>query len=553
MDLIEHLRNQLREVLETLERSPSAGPGTSDPVQVERPRKATHGDLYTNLPMVLAKDAGQPPLTLAEQIKARLQFDPEEIAAVQAAPPGFINFTLADTFLRRQLPSILAQSEDYGKSETGAGKRALVEFVSANPTGPLTVGHGRNAILGDVAANILSWNGYQVEREYYYNDAGRQMRLLAESVRARYRELLGDKSAFPEEGYQGEYIRDIAQALLDDRGDRLVGVDAELDPFADAAQNAIFGAIRRTLERLGVTMDRYYNEGSLYRAGAIEKTLEKFKARNLSYESEGAVWLKASALGRAEDRVLVKSSGEPTYRLPDIAYHADKLDRGFDLLVDVFGADHRDTYPDVLAGLQGLGYAVDGIQLLIHQFVTLTEKGRQVKMSTRKATYITLDELMEEVGRDVVRYFFLMRTMDSHLKFDLDLARTASDVNPVYYLQYAHARMVNIEKHAAALHHTLAPDSAPLERLTLPEERTLIVQLWWFPEIVRRAGVSLEPQTVANYLQELATAYHRYYTVARVVTDDKAMTAARLVLTAACRQTLANGLAILGITAPERI
>jgi arginyl-tRNA synthetase len=427
-----------------------------------------------------------------------------------------------------------------------------VEFVSANPTGPLTVGHGRGAILGDIVSNILSWNSFDVEREYYYNDAGRQMRLLGESVRIRYLEALGGEPAFPEDGYEGEYIRDIADNLKAEQGDALKD-QTDPGPFTEAAEKAIFDDINQTLESLGITFDQYFNERSLYESGNLDKTMAALDEKGLIFKKDGATWFKATALGRDEDRVLIKSTDEPTYRLPDIAYHKDKVERGHDLIVDIFGADHQDTYPDVLAGVQGLGYDTDHIKVLIHQFVTLTRGGQQVKMSTRKATFVTLDELISDVGRDVVRYFFIMRGMGTHLQFDLDLAKDTSDENPVYYLQYAHARMVNIRKRAEAFGYKIEPDSAPLELLGLPEERTVMLLLWWFQEVVQQAYQTLEPQTVATYLQELATAYHRLYTVARVVTEDAPMSAARLVLTEACCRTLANGLAILGISAPERM
>ena len=543
--MIAQLRTRLAEALKELRIE-------VDYIQLDRPRQASHGDLATNIPLVCAKQAGKPPLTIAEELKARLSLDSGIIPRVKVAAPGFLNFFLADDYLRRHLLTILEQGKDYGKSAIGGGKRALVEFVSANPTGPLTVGHGRGAILGDTVSNILAWNGYQVEREYYYNDAGRQMRLLGESVRARYRELLGRDAGLPEGGYEGEYIRDIARTLVEKDGDALAE-GADTAPFTAAAEEAIFRDINGILNRLGVIFDNYFNERRLYESGALDEVVSALEKQGLVYRKDGATWLKATALDRPEDRVLIKSSGEPTYRLPDIAYHADKLKREYDLVVDIFGADHQDTYPDVLAGVRGLGHDTGNIRVLIHQFVTLTRGGQQVKMSTRKATYVTLEELIVEVGRDVARYFFIMRGMDSHLQFDLDLARKTSDENPVYYLQYAHARMVNIGKRAEAFGYHIEPEKAPLHLLALPEARTLMHLLWWFPEVVQQVHGSLEPQTVANFLQELATAYHRYYTVARVVTDDRELSAARLVITEACRRTLANGLAILGITAPERM
>ena len=543
--MIDRLRADIRAALKQLGLEP-------DTVQLDRPKDLKFGDLSTNAPLLYAKQLRQPPLELARQLKELLALDPDVLAEAKVAPPGFLNFTLTDPYLQEHTRQILASGGDYGRSELGKDQRALVEFVSANPTGPLTVGHGRGAILGDTISNILEWNGYQVEREYYYNDAGRQMRLLGESVRARYLEALGRDAQFPEEGYQGDYIREIAVALIERQQDTLAD-ETDSAPFTAAAENAIFEEINGSLKNLGVIFNNYFNERILYDNGALDKVIATLEKQGLVYHHEGATWLKATKLGRPDDRVLIKSSGEPTYRLPDIAYHAHKLDRGYDLLVDIFGADHKGTYPDVLAGLQGLGYKTDNIRVLIHQFVTFTRGGKQVKMSTRKAEYVTLDELIGEVGRDVVRYFFLMRSMDSHLNFDLDLARQQSDDNPVYYLQYAHARMCNIAGRVASFGYTFTPDEAPVARLALPEERKLMYLLWWFPQVVIQVHRSLEPMTMAYYLQEIATAFHYFYAHVRVLTDDEPLSQARLVLTAACRQTLANGLSILGIAAPERM
>lgn len=571
-----HLLNPIYSALKSLGIEP-------EKIQLERPKQSQHGDLATNAPLTHAKQAGMSPMDLANELNSHLSLDANTISKVEVAPPGFLNFFLAEDYLRHHLLTILREGETYGRSTIGEGKRALVEFVSANPTGPLTVGHGRGAILGDIVANILTWNGYQVEREYYYNDAGRQMRMLGESTWSRYLSRPdisssfpeGTSIPFPEEGYQGDYIieisgmlsppPDIAPAYSEHpEAPIYAGIQSKdltkafsdqkvLAYFIKEAEQNIFAGMTATLGNIGIIFDQYYNEQSLYERGDIDKVIATLERNGYIYKKDGATWLKAIDLGRDEDRVLIKSSGEPTYRLPDIAYHADKIDRGFDLLVDIFGADHQDTYPDVLAGLQGLGYHTEKVRVLIHQFITLTQAGQQVKMSTRRATYVTLDELIEEVGKDVVRYFFIMRGMGTHLQFDLDLARTQSDENPVYYLQYAHARMVNIAKRAEAFGYRLEPENAPLELLALPEARTLMFLLWWFPEVVHQAHETLEPQMVATYLQELATAYHRYYTVARVVTDDKALSSARLVITEACRQTLANGLTILGITAPDRM
>ena len=567
--MIDQLRQEIEAALEGL------GIAIDKPVQLERTRDLTFGDLGSNAPMVYAKQAGAKPMELAEKIRQAMQVDTSIVLKVTAAAPGFLNFTLADPFLHNQLRAVMGQGGNYGRSHAGAGKRALVEFVSANPTGPLTVGHGRGAVLGDTVSSILAWNGYEVEREYYYNDTGRQIRMLGESVWRRTLQMLGEKVPFPEALYQGDYISQIAESLprqeaaeiarnlageADDEllADRKDG-QAKLEYFSGHAKEVMFAGISRTLEDgLGIKFQNFVNEMDFHGSGngaesKIGVVLDDLRSRGLIEERDDAIWIKAAALDGEEDRVLVKSSGEPTYRLPDIAYHKDKIERKFDLIVDIFGADHSDTYPDVLAALRGLDLPIDHIRVLIHQFVSLMEGGKKVKMSTRKAAFVTLDELLEDVGADVVRYFFLSKVMDTPLKFDLELARKTSDDNPVYYLKYAHARMVNIIKRGAVAE--LGPDlaAADLSLLALPEERTLLHLIWWFPEVVRRAGVTLEPHHIIVALEEFAKVFHRYYTVARVVTDDTAMSTARLVLTDACRQTLANGLAILGIEAPERM
>ena len=341
------------------------------------------------------------------------------------------------------IENILTQKEKYGRTDKYKGKRANVEFVSANPTGPLTVGHGRNAVIGDTVANMLESIGYEVDREYYFNNAGRQMRLLGDSVRLRYLELLGEKIDFPEDYYQGEYIKEIASELVKEFGNSLKNEEPE-GKFKEKAEQVIFEDIKNSLKLLGIEFDTFYNENTLFEEGKIEALLKVFKEKNLSYKKDGAVWLKFTELGGEQDKVIVKATGEPTYRLPDIAYHKTKFDRKYDLMVDVFGSDHAATYPDVLAGLKALGYDTEKIKVLIYQFVTILENGEVVKMSTRKANYVTLDELVDEVGSDVVRYFFNMRNLTSHMNFDLTLAKKQSDENPVFYLQYAHARICSI-------------------------------------------------------------------------------------------------------------
>ena len=521
-------------------------------IVVQLPKNPEHGDFSTNLAMQLGGELGKNPRDIAQILAEKLiENYPKLVESAHIAGPGFLNITINKEMFVTLLRTVLKKNITFGQTELGKENKAQVEFISANPTGPLTVGHGRGAILGDVVSNILEWNGYEVDREYYYNNAGKQMQRLGESVQARYLELVGENPEFPEEGYEGKYIIDIAQDLKDKNGDALKDA-TDIAPFIQAAEPTIFLQIEKTLNRIGLKFDQFFNENSLYESGAIEEVVAALRQKGLIYEKEGATWFKATKAGRDQDRVIIKSSGEPTYRLPDIAYHRNKFERGYDLIVDVLGADHMDAYPDVLAGIEQLGYDTNKVKVLIHQFVTLMEKGEAVKMSTRKAQYITLDELIEEVGTDVVRYFFIMRGMNTHLNFDMILAKDESDENPIYYLQYAHARLCNILKHAKDLGHIM-DENSDLSPLTLESDIQLIKNLMEFPHIVERTHESLEPQMIANYLHDLAGTFHRYYAKERVVTNNKAMTSARLVLVRAVQIVLSNGLTILGIHAPEQM
>ena len=521
-------------------------------VTIQRPKSPEHGDFASNIALVLAKPLGKNPREIAESIKIELQNSfSDNFDSIDIAGPGFINFRLKKSVLSELLLNIISEAKNYGRTEIGNNKRALVEFVSANPTGPLTVGHGRGAMLGDTVSNILEWNGYDVQREYYFNNAGRQMRVLGQSVYARYLELLGENTELPEGGYEGKYIYDIAQKVIDEHTDSLKE-NSDEPIFKNAAEFHIFENIKSTLSRLGLVFDTFFNENTLYENGEITNVVETLREKKLAYDKEGATWFAGTTVGREVDRVLIKSTGEPTYRLPDIAYHKDKFSRGYDLMVDVFGADHMDAYPDVMAAIDNLGFDSKKVKVLIHQFVTIMRDGNPVKMSTRKANFVTLDELIDEVGADVVRYFFIMRGMNSHLNFDLDLAKDQSDENPVFYLQYAHARVCNIIKRGEAFDHPLNL-KCDLSLLDKEIEHQLIQKLSEFPEVIERAHSSLEPQTVANYLHELAMIFHRYYAQEKVVTDDKELTAARLILVEATRIVLLNGLTILGISAPEKM
>ena len=581
------MKDYLREALSGILASIRGVPSDFIP-ELSAPANPDHGDLATNCAMKLARYLRRSPAVIAEEIVALFMtnaHDPFYIDSVSVAGGGFINFTFSNRYLYRELESCLGKAEEFGRSNRGKSKHALVEFVSANPTGPLTVGHGRNAVLGDTIASLLEWIGYTVTREYYFNDAGRQMRVLGDSVRSRYEEVVAEEDhpfaslpraiehrqsyatksvegadntpvtvsdSFPEDGYLGAYITAIARELAKDHGLELLDAP-DSSEFAHAATSAIFSEIRSALERLGISMDSYFNEKSLYDSGAVAQILDALRGRDMIYEQDGATWFKTSSLGKESDTVLVKRTGEPTYRLPDIAYHVDKMNRGYDLLINIFGADHIGTYPDILRGLDVLGFDTDRIRVVIYQFVTLTRAGEEVKMSTRKANFVTLDELMDEATPDVTRYFFVMRSARKHLEFDLDLAREASDKNPVFYLQYAHARICSILAKAAEL--DLAPNPAPdsLRLLVHEAELALIKEIIDFPKAVADCAEACEPHRLATFLRGIAEAFTRFYHTCRIIGEEPETAAARLSLAQATGITLCNGLSILGISAPEHM
>jgi arginyl-tRNA synthetase len=514
------------------------------------PSQQNHGDYSTNIAMLLSKKLKKKPTDIAAEIITNLDNDKDVIEKIEIAGPGFINFYFVPTFNTQIIKEVLTKKNDFGKSKKHAGKKAMVEFVSANPTGPLTVGHGRNAVVGDTVANMLEWIGYDVDREYYFNNAGRQMRVLGDSVRLRYLELLGQQIQFPEDYYQGEYIKEIAAKLKEENGDGLINEEAE-GKFKQRAEKEIFADIIKTMERIQIRMKNFFNENTLYQEGKIKGLLEEFKKKDLSYEKEGAVWLKLTELGNEQDKVIVKSTGEPTYRLPDIAYHITKYERGYDKMVDLFGSDHNATYPDVLAGLRALGYDDKKVKVLIHQFVTIMEKGEVVKMSTRKANYITLDELVDEVGSDVVRYFFNMRSITSHLNFDIDLAKKQSDENPVFYLQYAHARIASILR--MTKEEGLNSSTESLNMLVAKEEQNLLKKLYEFPDEILHSAENYETHKITTYLEELAALFHKFYTECRIIGSEKNLAEARIALCIAVQTVIRNGLSILGVTAPDKM
>ncbi|MCS3647430.1 arginine--tRNA ligase [Salinibacter ruber] len=560
----DYLRTQIRRVLDALGDVPD-----DFEIELEAPDRPEHGDLATNTALRLASVLGDNPRSIAETLAERLRgrVDPARIKSVEVAGPGFVNFRFAQDYLSDGLADLLAQGDTFGQTDAGAGERALVEYVSANPTGPLNVGHGRNAVLGDTIANLLAWTGYDVTREYYYNDAGRQMRVLAQSVRARYEALAGNvptttltlhddttvevPETFPEDGYLGQYIVEIAQNLYDEHGDALCATD-DLAPFRAAAETAIFGDIEATLRALNIDMDGYANEQALHDEGRVDAVLDGLADAGYTYEGDGALWFKTTAFGTEDDTVLVKQTGEPTYRTPDIAYHAAKFERGFDLMVDVFGADHHAAYPDVLSALDVLGYDTDRVDVILYQFVTLVRGDEPVKMSTRRANYVTLDDLIEQVGADVTRFFFLMRSPDTHLNFDLELAEEESEKNPVFYLQYAHARICSVLDKAEEVDFSHDED-ADLTLLTHEDEIALIKELLRFPQELQNAADARAPHFVPNYLRDVATAFSQFYDNCRIIGEEQELASARMRLALAAKTVLKNGLTVLGISAPRQM
>jgi arginyl-tRNA synthetase len=548
---------------DAIERARAAGQLSSQPpaIGIEAPRDPAHGDVASNIAMTLAKPERKPPRAIAEIVKSHVSL-PAEVSEISIAGPGFINFKMSPAYWHSEMRRAAAAGRAFWKPRAwelrpGAGKKVQVEFLSANPTGPLTVGHGRNAVLGDTIARLYEGAGFDVTREYYFNDGGRQMKLLGESVRVRYLQAHGIDAKMPEEGYQGEYVVDIAQALKAERGNSLISV-TDLEIFRSVAVKAIFADINKTCTRLGVRFDVFTNELDLLRAGLIDQVLAGLSDRGLTFEQDGAIYLRGEPLGLPKDAVLVRSGPdrEPTYRTPDIAYHIEKLKRGFDLIVDVFGADHIAEHQEVIAAVKALGHDLSRIHAIIYQFVTLTRAGEKIKMSTRRATYVTLDELIDEVGADVVRFFFLFRKSDSHLDFDLDLAKKQAPENPVFYVQYAHARLASIFREGAAKGLTLPADTSTIDlNLLGGEELDLVKRALGLPDVMSGAAEALEPHRIPFYLLDLAGEFHRYYNkpANRIIGADRELSLARMFMAAILKDAIAGGLELLGVSAPERM
>lgn len=527
-------------------------------ITFDKPKVEAHGDLTTNVAMVLAKSVGKNPRQVAQSIVEKLKVDNSALSSVEIAGPGFINFKFANNYVVESAKSVLQSGELFGKSNAGKNKKTNIEWVSANPTGPLHSGHGRQVILGKTIANLLEWTGHDVTREYYFNNAGNQMRTLAESIYARYRQELGDDYPLPEEGYKGDYIIDIAKQIVKEKGDSLCDTDAERSFFKQYGETWCFNKIKETLTKLNVHHDVFYNEDTLYSSGKIKEVIEEFKKKDLAYESDNAVWFRTTKFGADKDRVIVKSTGEPTYRLPDIAYHREKFRRGFELIVDIFGADHIATIPDVLNGVQALGYDTKDVKVIIHQMVSFVNGEEVVKMSKRSANVYTLDDLIDEVGVDAVSYFFVMRSVGTHLEFDIALAKEQSEKNPVYYLQYAHARIASILRFAEQEGFNSADYQKILQATDFSlvkekEEIDLLKKLLEFPDIVQSCALTFEPHRLTTYLREVAETFHRFYHEHRVINDDKKLMQARLTVCLMAKIVIANGCKILGVSCPEKM
>ena len=556
------------------------------PLQLDRTRDRAHGDFATNWALIAAPRCGRKPRELADALARALPAHPQ-VADVAVAGPGFVKIRLRPLAYQDELREILARGERYGESDLGRGERVLLEFVSANPTGPLHVGHGRGAAYGASLANVLRTAGYQVEREYYINDAGRQMDILAASVWLRYLELCGETLPFPANGYKGDYLLPIAQGLRDREGSALRRPSAEVlaglppdEPeggdreryidalvsrarillgeaayrrLFDAGLNAILADIRDDLAEFGVSYDRWYSERSLSDSGALEAGLEALRNSRHTELREGALWFRATDFGDEKDRVVVRENGVPTYFAADIAYHRDKYRRGFDRLIDLWGADHHGYVPRVKAALTALGEDADRLTVLLIQFAILYRGKEKISMSTRAGEFVTLRELRHEVGNDAARFFYVLRSHEQHLDFDLELAKSQSSDNPVYYVQYAHARVCSVFAQLTERGEVFDPAGADLEQLDGPHEERLLVTLARYPETIEAAARQYAPHHVAHYLKELAQDFHAYYNAQTFLVPEAPVRNARLSLVAAVRQVLRNGLALLGVSAPERM
>ena len=518
---------------------------------VERPRDPSHGDYATAIALQLARPARMAPIRIAEIIANNLG-KPDFLSEVSVVPPGFFNFQLETGWLQQETNRIIERGDNYGRFNLGDGQMAQVECVSANPTGPITLGRIRGGVMGDMLARALRAAGYDVTLEYYYNDAGRQITMLGEAIQIRYQQLLGKDVSLREEHYQGEYIIDLARELKEEYGTSLL--DEPVSYFSDYGVACLSQQQKDSLKRINIEFDVYFNEQSLYESGRVWEVVELLERKGYVYEQDGAKWFTSSKFGDDQDRVLVKATGEPTYRLPDIAYHWDKGQRGFELVVDIFGPDHHATAPQVLMGVEALGYDTDFVHTVLHQIVTLTRGGERVKMSTRRGIFVTLDELVDEVGADPIRYFFISRSGNSQIDFDMDLAVEQSDKNPVYYIQNAHVRCAGIlRKWEAAGRNPRADDDADVSLLIHKKELAFLRKALELSDVLEKISTTFEPHTITFYAYELAAMFHTTYEDCRVIHSDvpEPLQLARLHFYRAAKQVFARVLDLMGMSAPE--
>ncbi len=554
----ETIKTLVREAVEQAANSelPTVEEPGSLNVEVSRTKDPQFGDYATNVALVLAASLKRKPREIAQVICRNLPTVPDLLLKAEVAGPGFINFFLAPGVWQNVLHNIHSEKSDFGRVSGTGGPSILLEFVSANPTGPLHVGHGRGAAVGDTLARLLRYCGYNVSTEYYVNDAGNQMTVLGRSLLFRYRELVGQGAEFPENHYRGEYIRELAADLVGTSlGEKLLRVseDEATRMATKYASDRILSGIQEDLSDFGVTYDRYFRETGLHESGAVPSALEKLSEQGKTEVKEGALWFIMDDQADEKDRVLVRASGEPTYFAADVAYHLDKLRRGYGKLIDIWGSDHHGYVPRVRAGIEALGYSPDVLQVMLVQFVTLVREGKKISMSTRSGEFVTLREVIQEVGSDAARFFFLTKRCDSHLDFDLDLAKKQSRDNPVYYVQYCHARIASIFRIAEERDIDTDMTDPDLSALSLPEEVKIIKHLADFPDMLTEAAETLEPHRITFYLMDLAEFFHAYYHDNRVLTEDSRVKKARLYLVEAVRQVVANGLGILGVSAPDRM
>ncbi len=539
-----------------------AGTGELNPqassvqVVVETPKREGQGDYATTLAMSLASSEGRAPSDIAKTLIRNLDDYEGVIEKTEVAGPGFVNFTIKPGWWRQQIPLIIAEDRQFGRSVRGHGQRVQIEFVSANPTGPLHVGHGRWAAVGNAMANLLRAVGYEVQTEYYINDAGRQVKLLGHSVYARYQQLLGYHYPDPDDGYRGAYITTLAERMKTRVGKAYDQrpVDECLGIFTKHAVDEMLAAIKDDLAVFGIRFDSWFRETLLFERGAVPKVLQELERKDYLYHRDGALWFRSTVFGDDKDRVIRKEDGEYTYLASDVAYHQNKLERGLNRLINIWGADHHGYVSRIEAVIQALGYPKELLSIKVGQLVTLTRAGQPIAMSKRAGEYVTLRDVINEVGKDASLFFFLMRRLDSPLEFDLELAKRQSTENPVYYVQYAHARLSSVfrqtEERNIQVHR---PDQVNLDRLALPEELTLIRKLCQYPDVIEDAAEVLEPHRITFYLQELAALLHNYYYQHRIISEDDELTQARLQLMMAVRVVIRNALEILGVSAPERM